>query len=89
MSIWNGHRCNSSAAHRRSEKSPAPPPAPPHLRRTWLPFVGVGAALLLVRTLGAQGTSSCSLTYSTFLSQVQSNHIGPPSSIRPVLYRAP
>jgi cell division protease FtsH len=74
MSIWNGHRFNSSAPDRQSD-SGAPSHPPPHPRRTWLPFVGVGAALLLVRALGAHGTSSRSLTYSTFLSQVQSNHI--------------
>ena len=74
MSIWNGHRFNSSPPDRQSD-SGAPSPPPPHLRRTWLPFVGFGAALLLLRTLGTQGTSSRSLTYSTFLSQVQSNHI--------------
>jgi cell division protease FtsH len=73
MSNRNVQRFNLSAPDRRTEKSPAPPP--PHRRRTWLPFVGVGAALLVLRTLGAHGTSSRSLTYSTFLSQVQSNHI--------------
>ena len=74
MSIWNGHRFNSSAPDRQSD-SRAPPPPSPHRRRTWLPFLGLGAALLLVRALGAQGTSSRSLTYSAFLSQVQSNHV--------------
>jgi cell division protease FtsH len=73
MSIWNEHKVNSSDPDRRTEKSQAPPP--PHRRRIWLPFVGVGATLLFLRNLGAQGTSSRSLTYSTFLSQVQSNHI--------------
>src|SRR5271155_475904 len=73
MSIWNEHKVNSSDPDRRTEKSPAPPP--PHLRRTWLPFVGVGATLLLLRTLGAHATSSRSFSYSAFLSQVQSNHI--------------
>ena len=75
MSIRNAHRFNSSAPDPQSEKSPAPPPPPPHRRRTWLPFVGVGATLLLLRTLGAHGTSSRSFSYSAFLSQVQSNHI--------------
>ena len=75
MSIWNGHRFNSSAPDRQSD-SPAPPPPPPHPGRTWLPFVGVGATLLLLRTLGARGTSSrVAFSYSAFLSQVQSNHI--------------
>src|ERR1700683_4445386 len=73
MSTRNTHRFNSSDPDRRAKKSPAP--LPPHQRRTWLPFVGVGAALLLVRALGAHGTSSRSLTYSNFLSQAQSNHI--------------
>jgi cell division protease FtsH len=75
MSTRNAHRFNSSGPDRQSEKSSAPPPAPPHLRRTWLPFVGVGAALLLLRTLGARGPSSRAFSYSAFLSQVQSNHI--------------
>src|SRR3984957_20544489 len=75
MNTPNTHRFNSSGPDRQSEKSPAPPPGPPHRRRTWLPFVGVGAALLLVRTLGARGTSSHAFSYSAFLSQVQSNHI--------------
>jgi cell division protease FtsH len=75
MSTRNAHRFNSSGQDRQSEKSSAPPPAPPHLRRTWLPFVGVGAALLLLRTLGARGPSSRAFSYSAFLSQVQSNHI--------------
>jgi cell division protease FtsH len=73
MNISNGHRFNSSAPDRRTEKSA--PPLAPRRRRTWLPFVGVGVALLFLRTLGAHGTSSRSLTYSTLLSQVQSNHI--------------
>src|SRR5271155_4968424 len=75
MSTRNAHRFNSFAPDRQSEKSSAPAPAPPHLRRTWLPFVGVGAALLLLRTLGARGTSSHAFSYSAFLSEVQSNHI--------------
>jgi len=75
MSTRNAHRFNSFAPDRQSEKSSAPAPAPPHLRRTWLPFVGVGAALLLLRTLGARGPSSRAFSYSAFLSEVQSNHI--------------
>jgi cell division protease FtsH len=75
MSTRNAHRFNSFAPDRQSEKSSAPAPAPPHLRRTWLPFVGVGAALLLLRTLGARGPSSRAFSYSALLSQVQSNHI--------------
>ena len=74
MSILNGQRFNSSAPDRRSDPSTSSQ-RPPHLRRTWLPFVGVGAALLLLRTLGARGTSSHAFSYSAFLSQVQSNHI--------------
>jgi cell division protease FtsH len=74
MSIKNGHRFNSSARDRQSG-SPAPPHPSHQWGRTWLPLVGVGAALLFVRALGAGGTSSRSFTYSAFLSQVQSNHI--------------
>jgi hypothetical protein len=69
MSTWTARRFNSFAPDRQSEKSPAPSPGPPHLRQTWLPFVGVGATLLL-RTLGARGTSSHALSYSAFPSQV-------------------
>jgi cell division protease FtsH len=75
MSSRNGPLFNSSAPDRQSGKSPATPPDPPHLRRTWLPFVGVGAALLLLRTLGARGTSSHAFSYSAFISRVQSNHV--------------
>ena len=75
MSTRNAHRFNSSGPQRQSEKSPAPPPFPPRRRGTWLPFVGVGAALLLVQTLGVRGTSTSAFSYSAFLSQVQSNHI--------------
>ena len=74
MSIWNVRRLNSSAPDRQSG-SPAPTRPSPRWGRTWLPLVGVGAALLFVRSLGAGGSSSHSLTYSAFLSQVQSNHI--------------
>jgi hypothetical protein len=41
MNISNGHRFNSSAPDRRTEKSA--PPLAPRRRRTWLPFVGVGS----------------------------------------------
>jgi cell division protease FtsH len=74
MSTPNAHPLNSSDPPRQSD-SGASPPLPPQPRRTWLPFVGVGTALLLLRTLGARGTSSHVLSYSGFLSQVQSNHI--------------
>ena len=74
MSIRNAHRFNSIAPDRKSDP-PGPPGPSPRPGRTWLPFVGVGAALLLVRTLGTRGTSAHALTYSGFLSQVQSNHI--------------
>jgi cell division protease FtsH len=74
MSSRNGRRFNSSAPDRQSD-SPAPTRPSPHPGRTWLPFVGVGATLLLLRTLGARGMSARSFSYSSFLSQVQSNHI--------------
>ena len=74
MSTRNAHRFNSIGPDRKSDP-PAPPRPTPRPGRTWLPFVGVGAALLLVRTLGARGTSAHALTYSGFLSQVHSNHI--------------
>ena len=70
MKAPNAHRFNSSAPERQSDSS-----APPRPGRSWLPFVGVGAALLLLRTLGARGTSTHAFSYSAFLSQVQSNHI--------------
>ncbi len=74
MTTPNAHRFDSSAPGRQSD-SPAPPRPSPRRGRTWLPLVGVGAALLLVRSLGARGPSARSFSYSAFLSQVQSNHI--------------
>jgi cell division protease FtsH len=71
MSVPNAHRFNSSAPERRNEKSRPSP----QRRPTWLLVVGVGAALVLLRTLGTGGTSSRAFSYSSFLSQVQSNHI--------------
>jgi hypothetical protein len=67
MSKWNAHRFNSFAPDRQSEKSSASSPAPSHLRQPWVSFVGVGAALLLLRTLGARGPSSHAVSYSAFL----------------------
>src|ERR1700721_806712 len=75
MSNWNAHQFNAFVPDRQSEKSPAPSPAPPPLKRACSAFVGVGEPLLLLRTLGARGTSSRAFSYSAFLSQVQSNHI--------------
>jgi cell division protease FtsH len=74
MSILNGQRFNSSTPDRQSD-SPLPTRPSTHPGRTWLPFVGAGATLVLLRTLGARGTSSHSLTYSAFLSLVQSNNV--------------
>ena len=70
MSTPNARRFNSSAPEQQSDSS-----APPRPGRSWLPFVGVGAAVLLLRTLGARGTSTHAFSYSAFLSQVQSDHI--------------
>jgi cell division protease FtsH len=74
MSTPNAHRFHSSVWERQSDSS-APPRPSPRPGRSWLPFVGVGAAFLLLRTLGARGTSTHAFSYSAFLSQVQSNHI--------------
>ena len=76
MNTPHAHRFNSSALERQSDSS-APPRPPPRPGRSWLPFVGVGAALLLLRTLGARGksTHAHAFSYSAFLSQVQSNPI--------------
>ena len=76
MNTPHAHRFNSSALERQSDSS-APPRPPPRPGWSWLPFVGVGAALLLLRTLGARGksTNAHAFSYSAFLSQVQSNHI--------------
>jgi cell division protease FtsH len=74
MSTRSAHRFNSSGPQRQPG-SGAPPPPPPRRWQTWLPFVGVGAALVLVQILGARGTSSRAFSYSAFLSEVQSNHV--------------
>jgi cell division protease FtsH len=75
MSIWPSNRTNAtppgtSTDHRRGA---SPPPAIG--RRRWLPFAGVAATLLLLRTLGAHRVPSRPYSYSTFLSQVQANHV--------------
>jgi cell division protease FtsH len=74
MNIRLGNQTNRSSSGPGAERprSPATPPSP---RRRWLPLVGVGVAVLALRALEAGHTVTRAYSYSTFLSQVQANHI--------------
>jgi cell division protease FtsH len=75
MNIRLGNQTNPSSSGPGADhpRSPATPPS--SSRRHWLPLVGVGAAILVLRALEAGHTVARAYSYSTFLSQVQANHI--------------
>jgi cell division protease FtsH len=75
VSIWPSNRTNATSPGTSPDSRRGTSPPPPIGRRRWLPFAGVAATLLLVRTLGARRVPSRRYSYSTFLSQVQANHV--------------
>jgi cell division protease FtsH len=75
MSIWPSNRTNAPPPGTSPDSRGGTRPPLPIGRRRWLPFAGVAAGLLLVRTLGARRVPTRSYGYSTFLSQVQANHV--------------
>jgi hypothetical protein len=75
MNIRNGHKINPTTSGRAGNGSGRPGP-PSSRRRAWLPFLGIGAAFLFLRGLGGgKQTPTRVYSYSSFLSQVQGNHI--------------
>ncbi|MCU1489167.1 MAG: Microtubule-severing ATPase [Acidimicrobiaceae bacterium] len=65
---------NSRHSGQQSDRPRSLVPQPAGWRR-WLPFAGLGAVLLLLLTRGTGRGSSFRYSYSSFLSQVQGNHI--------------
>jgi cell division protease FtsH len=55
----------------------SPPPSIPSgpRRRPWLALAIAGAAIIAVRSFGTPGASTHAYNFSSFLSQVQSNHV--------------
>jgi cell division protease FtsH len=75
MNIRNGHKINPTTSGRAGNGSGRPGP-PSSRRRAWLPFLGIGAAFLFLRGLdGGKQAPTRVYSYSSFLSQVQGNHI--------------
>ena len=75
MTTAHHFQTNSANSGSHSDRSRTPAPPAPSGWRHWLPFAGVGAAVLLLLTRGMGRASTLSYSYSTFLSQVQANHI--------------
>jgi cell division protease FtsH len=75
MNIRNGHKINPTTSGRAGSGSGRPGP-PSSRRLAWLPFLGIGAAFLFLRGLGGGKQAPTRVySYSSFLSQVQGNHI--------------
>jgi cell division protease FtsH len=74
MNIRLGNQTNPSPSGPGADR-PRSPVTPPSPRRRWLPLVGVAATVLVLRALDASHTMTRAYSYSTFLSQVQANHI--------------
>jgi cell division protease FtsH len=75
MNIRLGNQTNPSPSGPGADRPRSPVTPPPSRRRRWLPLVGVGTAVLVLRALEASHTVARAYSYSTFLSQVQANHI--------------
>jgi cell division protease FtsH len=72
MNIRLGNQTNPSPSGPGADRPRSPAPSP---RRRWLPLVGVGATVLILRALETGRSVTLPYSYSTFLSQVQANHI--------------
>jgi cell division protease FtsH len=72
MNIRLGNQTNPSPSGPGADRPRSPAPSP---RRRWLPLVGVGATVLVLRALETGHSVTLPYSYSTFLSQVQANHI--------------
>ncbi len=66
---------DSSTSRPRPDGSRAPSMPSGPRRRPWVVVAIVGAAFIAVRAIGARGGSTRVYNFSSFLSQVQSNHI--------------
>jgi cell division protease FtsH len=75
MRNWPSHRTHSTTPGPTSGLQR--PQSGPQLyrRRPWLPFVGFGAIVLLLRALATHPVTMRAYSYTRFLSQVQANHV--------------
>jgi cell division protease FtsH len=75
MNTWHRHQTNPANSGTPLDRPPVPTPPPPPRWRQWLPLAGLGATALVLLNLDGHRSPTRNYSYSTFLSQVQANHV--------------